>query len=314
VRTLLASSLVLLILGVTSCSIGASAPRSGGAQLTVTRDFGGRVVLRAREDPLPGGETVMRLLLRNARVGTRYGGRFVQSVNGTSSRAAGGRRSDWFYYVNGIEAEVGAAERDVKPGDRIWWDYHDWTAAMRVPAVVGSFPEPFLRGSEGKLFPVRIDCAQHAEQACREVAKRLERVGVGASTTAIGAATGKEVLRLVVGEWKDVRRDAAARQLEQGPAKSGVFARLSESGAAGSSELDLLDEQDRVVRSLGRSAAIVAATRFEEQQPTWVIAGTDGAGLGQAVRLVDPRILRDRFAVASDGRTAISLPVLGGAS
>ena len=317
-KSLVAATLTLVGLTAGGCTLGASSPRGGGAELTVTRDFGARVVLRAHEDPIRGGETAMQLLLRNARVGTRYSGRFVETVNGISSREESGRREDWFYYVNGIEAEVGAAERDVKPGDHVWWDYHDWTGAMRVPAVVGSYPEPFLHGSGGKLYPIRIDCAQNATRECDHVASRLDKAGVGASTTAIGAATGKEVMRLVVGEWTDVRRDAAAQQLEQGPAKSGVFARFSAGGAGGARgkgyELDLLDAQNRVVRRLGSGAGLVAATRFEEQQPTWVVAGTDRAGLDQAVRLLDPKVLRDRFAIATDGHAPAPLPVATGAS
>ena len=47
-------------------------------------------------------------------------------------------------------------------------------------------------------------------------------------------------------------------------------------------------------------AGIVAATRFEEQQPTWIVSGTDAAGLDRAVELLDRGALRDRFAVATD--------------
>jgi uncharacterized protein DUF4430 len=309
-KSVLAAALALAALVAGGCTVGASSPRAGGAELAVTRDFGADTVLRAREDPIPGGETAMRLLLRNAKVDSRYGGRFVNGVNGIRSRNEGDRRSDWFYYVNGIEAGVGAAERDVERGDRVWWDYHDWTGAMRVPAVVGSFPEPFLHGSEGKLFPVRIDCAQNARRPCDEVARRLDRAGVQASTTAIGAGAGKNVLRVVVGEWSDARRDSAAEQIEQGLAKSGVFARF---GAGGSRyELDLLDEQGRVSRTLGAGAGLVAATRFEEQQPTWVVAGTDAAGLERAVGLLDVRVLRDRFAVATAGGGPLRLPLTQG--
>jgi uncharacterized protein DUF4430 len=307
-KSFVCAVLALFAVALTACGIGASSPRSGGTQLAVTRDFGQRAILHGSEEPIPGGETVMRLLMRKAEVDTRYGGRFVEAIGGIRSNAESGRRSDWFYYVNGIEAEVGAAERDVEPGDRVWWDYHDWSDAMRVPAVVGSFPEPFRHGSEGKLFPVRIDCAKDADAPCDEAAKQLDRAGVQASTTAIGAATGKEVLRLVVGQWQDVRRDAAALQIEQGPGKSGVFARFG-AGGGKTNELDLLDAQSRPVRTLGSGAGLVAATRFEEQQPTWIVTGTDAPGLDAAVLLLDRRILRDRFAVATDGRAPIALPL-----
>src|SRR3954453_21795962 len=161
------ATIVLAVLAATaaSCSVGTRAEK-GSAQIVVTRDFGHQRLLAATEDPIAGGETVMRLLMRNANVKTRYGGRFVNSIKSLGSSSAGGRRLDWFYYVNGIEADVGAAERKVSGGDRVWWDYHDWSGGMRVPAVVGSYPEPFVHGSEGKRFPIRIDCGQDDRSEC----------------------------------------------------------------------------------------------------------------------------------------------------
>jgi hypothetical protein len=296
---------VLLLVGalvVGACSVGAGDSDPEGAALTVSRDFGRRVLLDERADKVPGGETVMRFLQRTAEVDTGYGGRFVNAIEGVRSGSARGERRDWFYYVNGIEADTGAAEREVFGADRVWWDYRDWNVAMRVPAVVGSFPEPFLHGAEGKRFPVRIDCAQNAADECEEVSSRLERVGIEPSTAALGSPAGDELLRVIVGSWADVRRDNAARELEEGPAKSGVFASIGR--APEGYEIEVLDSQGRFVRRLGAGSGIVAATRFEDQQPTWTVTGTDDTGLGRAVRLLDLRVLRNRYAVAAapDGR------------
>ena len=276
----------------------------------MTRDFGAQRLLQARVDPVPGGETVMRFLTRKADVDTRYGGRFVNAIEGVRSQAEGGARRDWFYFVNGIEADTGAAEREVHAGDRVWWDYRDWSAAMRVPAVVGSYPEPFLHGSEGKRFPVRLDCAPDANEQCQAVRDRLEGAGVETAVSALGTTVGKDTLRVIVGEWDDVRADAAVRKLEEGPGESGVFARpvARDEGFA----VELLDAQGDTARTLGPGSGLVAATRFEEQQPTWVVSGTDAAGVDRAVALLDRTALRDRFAVAVAGAPeAIPLPVTG---
>ena len=143
------------------CGLGAGkAP--GGVQLTVTRDFGAHVLGRAGAPQVKGAETVMSLLVRNEKVTTKYGGGFVEDINGLSGgQEAGGDPLDWFYYVNGIEAPKGAAATNVHPGDHVWWDLHDWSQTDDVPAVVGSFPEPFLNGVEGKRLPVRVECAGH---------------------------------------------------------------------------------------------------------------------------------------------------------
>jgi hypothetical protein len=303
--SILGALLVLLgAVALGACGVGSGDSDSDGATLTVSRDFGRRVVTERRAETVPGGETVMRFLQRYAEVDTGYGGRFVDAIEGLRSGSRRGERRDWFYYVNGIEADVGAAEKRLSPSDRVWWDYHDWSAAMRIPAVVGSFPEPFLHGEEGKRYPVRIDCAQEAAETCDRVAERLDAAGIAPSTTALGAPAGKEVLRLVVGEWPEVREDAAARLIEEGPTKSGVFARFV-SGPA----LELLDARGRTREKLHDNAGLVAATRFEEQMPTWVVTGTDAAGLENAARLLGESTLRDRFAVANDGTRELALPV-----
>ena len=301
---------VLAALVLAACSVGAENAQEGSASLAVTRDFGAERVLEGREDPIPGGETAMRFLNRKADVETRYGGRFVNAIEGLRSRGAGGAHSDWFYFVNGIEADKGAAEQEVFAGDRVWWDYRDWSAAMRVPAVVGSYPEPFLHGSDGKRFPVRLDCASDAQDQCDAVRDRLEAAGVDTAIAVLGTAAGKDLLRVVVGEWGDVRGDAATRQLEDGPRESGVFARPQSVG--GGYQFELLDAHGRPAQTLRAGAGIVAATRFEDQQPTWIVSGTDAAGLGRAVGLVGRAALRDRFAVAASAAGAQRLPVAAG--
>jgi hypothetical protein len=305
--SIIGALLVLLgALALGSCGVGAGDSDSEGATLTVSRDFGRRVLTERRVDTLPGGETVMRLLRRYSEVDTGYGGRFVDAIEGLRSGSRRGEQQDWFYYVNGIEADEGAAEREVSGGDHVWWDYRDWSTAMRVPAVVGSFPEPFLHGADGKRFPVRIDCAENAADQCQEVSERLDRAGVAPSIAALGSVSGDELLRVVVGRWEEVRGDNATEKLQDGPGESGVFARLRR-GEAGY-EIDALDSRGRVVQTLGSGTGIVAATRFEEQQPTWTVTGTDEAGLDRAVRLLNARVLRNRYAVAATLSGPLGLP------
>ncbi|MGH2979938.1 MAG: DUF4430 domain-containing protein [Solirubrobacterales bacterium] len=309
---LLAALLVLAGLAVGACSVGAGDSDPEGATLTATRDFGRRVLLERRADTVRDGETVMRFLQRYAEVDTGYGGRFVNAIEDLRSGSREGVRRDWFYYVNGIEADTGAAEREVFGGDRVWWDHRDWSVAMRVPAVVGSFPEPFLHGSDGKRFPVRIDCAGDSGDRCEELSERLQRAGIEPSTAALGSPAGDELLRLVVGRWEDVRSDSATSRIEDGPAESGVFARVRR-GASGY-EIDVLDSDGRVVEALGPGGGIVAATRSDEQQPTWTVSGVDDAGLERAVRLVGTGTLRNRYAVAAGPDGARPLPAPEGGS
>jgi hypothetical protein len=306
VRAALALLLVLAGLTVAGCGLGAGEGGGSGASLTVSRDFGARQLGRVRRDDVPGGETVMRLLQRSFDVDTRYGGHFVQGIAGLDGGRERGRPVDWFYYVNGIEAEEGAAARKLASGDRVWWDRHDWGAAMRVPAVVGSFPEPFLSGSEGKRLPVRIDCARDADEACDEVAERLRRAGVSkVSRAAFGGGAGRDVLRILVGTWRDIRGDNATARIEAGPGVSGVFAKPDSAGQT----IELLDGAGARQRELGPGSGLIAATRFEDQQPTWVVTGTDAAGLASAAAALEEGVLSRNFALAIDGGRGVPVPV-----
>ncbi len=125
------------------CGFGPGSASSGTATLTVTRDYGATAMDSASESDPAESETVLRLLDRNTDITTRFGGGFVQSIDGLEGGTHGTRRSDWFFYVNGVESPVGATDVRVHGGDRVWWDYRDWTNAMRVPAVIGSYPQPF---------------------------------------------------------------------------------------------------------------------------------------------------------------------------
>jgi len=287
------------------CGLGAGESEDGGATLTVTRDFGARKLGTGAADPIPGGETVMRMLQRDFDVGTRYGGGFVQQINGVAGGREGGRPVDWFYYVNGILAEDGAAAHKLAAGDDVWWDHHDWGASAHVRAVVGAFPEPFLSGVAGKRLPVRLDCAQAAQDACDEVGERLEAAGVKAGRSAAGGFGGEGLLRIKVGVWADLRRDAAVRRLEEGPRVSGVYARPSPAGDA----LALLDAEGATVRRLGPGAGLVAATKLGGEAPTWVVTGTDAVGLAAAAAQLGRDALANRFAIAVEDGRPVPLPV-----
>ena len=275
--------------------------------LTVTRDFGAeRLHEGIDEETAEEGDTVMRLLQENYDVETRYGGGFVQEVDGIAGGRESGRRADWFYYVNGVEAPVGAAERRVTAGERVWWDHHRWEAAQRVPAVVGSFPEPFLTGLEGKRFPVKLVCVGDAGRTCDEVETRLQGTGVDAvSRSGIPQSAGQEVLRVMVGRWAELRADNIARRLEQGPAATGVFARPSSAG----DRIELLDVNGDTVRTLRAGGGLVAATSIEGQAPTWVVTGTDEVGLAAAAAALTEKRLTEHFALAVEDGDDISLPV-----
>jgi hypothetical protein len=299
-----AGLVVALALALTGCGLGAGSKPSG-TKLTITQDFGAKPVREIEAPKVAGDETVMRLLQRNAKVSTRYGGGFVQSIDGLAG--GGGHPVDWFYYVNGVEAPRGAASTTLRAGDRVWWDRHDWSGAMRVPAVVGSFPEPFLHGIDGKRLPVRVECVAPGSDPCKRVASRLASYEVPVATGGLLTSSVEKTLRVLVGPWSALRNDHSINGLERGPKASGVYARLAPSGRT----ITTLDANGDTVRTLGAGTGLVAATATEDKPPVWVVTGTDDAGVASAVRAFEEGTLDRRFALAVSNDLPVPLPATG---
>lgn len=287
------------------CGIGAG-PGTKQASVRVTANFGSELYGSAVERRVPGSETVMSLLERHFKVSTRYGGGFVESIAGHS---AGTGHRDWFYFVNGIEAPQGAATTDVHKGDHIWWDLHDWSATDTVPAVVGSFPEPFTNGVGGKEFPTLLNCGSGVQAACDAVGTALHRQGVKAADQVLGTGSGSDSLAVVVGTWRQIKSVIAAQLIASGPRDSGVYAQFTGSGDA----LELDNPHGDVVRTLRGTAGLIAATGQPSLgEPTWFVTGTNAAAVAAAARAFTVAKLRDHFAVAVSGSRIIPVPVAPG--
>ncbi len=172
--TAVAAALLIAALATAGCGLGPG-DQVGAVELTVTREFGSAPVLEssvgARES-----DSVMRVLEGEAEIETRYGGGFVKSIEGDAETRREGRPFDWFFFVDGVESPIGAADYPLRGGERIWWDYRDWEATNRVPAVVGSWPAPFSDGYEGRSLPVAVECLG-VEAACETVRSALAEEG-----------------------------------------------------------------------------------------------------------------------------------------
>jgi Domain of unknown function (DUF4430) len=318
VRSLLGTAAVAVLCAATAagCGVG-SGDDAGEVALTVSRDFGSEVLVDERGS-ISESDTVLRLLDRSAEIETRFGGRFVQSIDGLSGGRTEGRASDWFFYVNGMWSPLGAAEYELGDGEQVWWDYRDWTSAMRVPAVVGSWPEPFVHGFDGERWKAAILCLAPGD-ACDLVVDRAAAAGVKASVSELPPARSGRSARataiashpddsavIVVGPWRRLNDLPPAELLSGSPGESGVFATLT---GERRSLLTLLNERGEPAGSLGRGAGLVAALRPDDGPPTWVVTGTDAAGVAAAAELLGGP-LEDRFAVATDqGGQPIGVPV-----
>ena len=160
-----AALLIALVAVAAGCGNGTG---GGRATLWITRDRGAQVLTVTH---VPAGLTAMQALERVADVSTRYGGRYVEAIDGI--RGSLTAQHDWFYFVNGYEADRSAAEYRLHPGDVEWWDFRTWRHAIHVPVVVGAFPEPFLHGWNGHRRPAIVEYDTATRRVAVAVARRL---------------------------------------------------------------------------------------------------------------------------------------------
>jgi Domain of unknown function (DUF4430) len=297
--TAVATALLLAALAAAGCGLGAGAS-VGGVELTVTRDFGATPMLE-RELEANESDTVMRLLEGSADISTRYGGGYVGSIEGVEEAQHGGRPHDWFFFVDGIESPIGAADYALEGNERIWWDYRDWLATNHVPAVVGSWPAPFAHGYEGEPHQVAVEC-EGGGAACPRVRRALEAAGA-----ALAADPPAATIRVLVGPWARLRADPTAALIEAGPEDSGVYADFERRGSG--YRLVGLDSAGEASRDFGPAAGLVAATRRYEAPPTWVVTGATPAAVQAAAGLLDAAKLRDHYALATESGKETPLPV-----
>ena len=151
-----------------------------------------------------------------------------------------------------------------------------------------------------------LECGSNVAAACAQVTKALSAEHVPASSQLLGTGSGPATLGVVVGTWSEIRSEVAAELIAHGPGASGVYARFA---GLGGDALQLLDPSGQVARTLGAGAGLIAATADMSSVPTWMITGTDPAGVLAAARALTPEALHDHFALAVNGATHLPVPI-----
>lgn len=259
-------------------------------KLVVTNNYGHQEMFN-KEVGIVKDEVGMEVLFRNLDITTAYGGGFVNEINGLESgftfyTGDERKKEDWFYWVNGILAPVGIAEYTPQPGDVIWWDYHDWSVTMFIPAVVGSYPQPFKNGFWGKVSDTIILYEEDFFDEAESLKESLNEKGV---KTVILTEYSPELLEdedhyvIALGVWKDLSKESQfLNTINKKNKLVGVYGKFTDEG------LSAIDFKGQIIKTFEKDAGFIYAHSpgVNGLKPFWCITGTDEIGVEKAIEVL----------------------------
>jgi len=266
--------------------VGSSVDTKYSVRIVVTANFGEQV-LSQKTVTIKEGTNALDALQQVAQVKTKYGGGFVSSIGGISSEYGGTnrQRKDWFLYMNGISVNTGAGSYLLSPGDIEHWDYRDWSFRQFIPAIIGDFPEPFLHGYGGEVYPTVVTYQDGWEEEARLIADRLEELGVeniacrGLEELAEADKESSNLILLGTSEFEPIK------ELNEPWNRLGFYCQSQEGS------LKVFNPTGDLIAEYDDNAGLIQATQSVWnpkgvgacENVVWMVSGLDEAGVRAAV-------------------------------
>ncbi|MBV1818381.1 DUF4430 domain-containing protein [Clostridium cochlearium] len=284
-------------------------------ELVVTKDFGHSKMF-SNNVGLVKDEVGMEVLFRNLDIQTAYGGGFVNAINGLESKftffsGADRKKEDWFYWVNGILAPIGVAEYRPADGDTIWWDYHEWNTTMFIPAVIGSYPEPFRNGFGGKNPGTVIMYTEKFKKAAEMLKKSLLDKDVKSIDVVPYDGNGIEKpdkYHILLGTWDELAKDSKRlKDMNWKNKLQGVYVEFKDG------KLNALDNTGKAVKSFDKGGAIYATSSgMGSIVPVWLVTGNNDESVREALNILieKPESIKNYFGAVISKDNIIQVPFI----
>lgn len=307
--------LAAVILGLLVCSL--AAPVQAGivklpsketitVKIVGTRNFG-EEVLFVKEAEVRSGVTAGEALEQVAEI--EMSGSYIETINGLQ----GDQKEYWLYYINGVMANVFAHGYKMQPGDVMHWDFHDWRFYVHNPmAVIGQFPDPCVRGYNGKVAPTVVVYDGGFKEKAGYLKEKLEAMGVGGvSVKETGSLTAeeKEKYNIFILAEKD---NALISEINR-------YFKEHELVYFDGDNAIVRDFGGKPARNYGRGYGVIQVIQnpwnpkgsFSCESTVWAVTGLDetGVNLAAGVLIDQPEKLQNTFAVVVGEDELIRAPV-----
>jgi len=284
---------------------------SSAVTVVVTWDFGNEVLLEETVAIEPDTRA-MDVLQKVASVETKYGGGFVDSINGigAGSEEAGKSPMDWFLYINGIASNVGAADYILGDGDVEHWDFRNWSYHQYVPAIIGNFPQSFRRGYKGNIRPTVVVYEAWLGSEAESLVEHLERAGI----LDVSAVSGDQLS----GEVREQNNLIILAEMDSGVIAeiNSAYKKLGLSIYFDSGKIVALDADGNTFREFGSGSGVIQATQNPWQPKgvgagesvVWMVTGNDETGVRSAVEALMYQDFKYAYAVVISGGEIFRVP------
>jgi len=281
--------------------------------VVVTRNFGSQLLIEENVD-FAEDMTAMDVLQQVAEVETKYGGGFVDAINGIGSsyEESNGQKKDWLFYINGISVRTGAEGYTLHEGDIQHWDFREWSFRQFIPAIIGDFPEPFVHGYHGIIYPTVVVYQDGWQESAEQIADSLNQLGVSnIATSSIDelSVQDKETANLVLLGTSD---HLFIEEANQAWGKLGFYTRFY------NGYLEVYNAAGDLIAENGAGTGVIQATQSPWnpkgtgacENVVWLVSGTDEDGVEEAVDTLVNHYedLKYAFSVVVDNGKLIRIP------
>lgn len=282
----------------------AAATRENSFLLYLSRDFG-REKLDSRQVKVNSAGSLLEYMQKEWQVTTGFGGGFVKGIKGLESVNGSGQRYDWFFYVNGVGAPVGADRVNPSPGSIIWWDYHLWSNGSAQSAVIGCYPQPLK--SSGVIILTTQRWVELALQ-CREAmgGSGIYSVEIADLSQNISVLEQPTAPVMVIGAWTELEGNPYLQKWNDSYRRNGSSIHFTDRG------MEILSADGKVQQTMGEGSGVIVASGkgLGDNNPMWMVAGVDDTGVKEAVRTLctQPDALRWKYGLVVQGGQVLALP------
>lgn len=304
--------ILLIISGCSDSSVDKENNTYIQSDLLVTREFGNEILVD--KSMSTNASTVLNFLKDNTEVGTSSQGNFVESINNMGGKNE--PQSAWFYYINGISALKGANELQLNDGDKVWWDFHSWDGVPMYNAVIGSYPEPFINGSNPGDNQVLILCDEGYLDIATNLQSFINKQGnnnVHIKEVANEFLADRKGPTILIGVWDNVKNLEYIKQLNDKTNRMGLNFWVD------GEQFHFLDAQGNIKLSNANSCGVIVAYSegMGTNSPLWLVIGNDAQGLNTVANILleKPNLIAGKFGVGviTASQEIIALPVETGA-